>query len=265
MGSLHGFFSLGALVGAALSALFAAAGRGVVPNFITFAAISVAAIGWGYQGQIADPPSEPVDQDQRRPRFALPNRALWPLGAIALCAALGEGGMADWSTLYVHDELGGSEALAAFGFTAFSITMLIGRFAGDRIVGTYGAIRVIRTGSIVAAFGLLAGLVGGTTASAVAGFAVMGIGLSVIIPVVYSQAGSMPGIPSGQGVAAVATVGYSGFLMGPPALGWFAGVTSLQIAMIAIVVSLAIIPVFSGSLRDRRHRKETTVPSTASS
>ena len=249
MGSLHGFFSLGALVGAAMSGIVAEAGIGLVPHFMAFSAIGLGLTWWANRGQIADDPVPERDATQPRPpRFALPPRALWSLGVIAFCAALGEGAMADWSALYVHDELGGSEGVAAFVFTAFSTTMLIGRFAGDRIVARFGAVRSVRTGSVIASIGMLVGLLPGTVAAAAIGFAIMGLGLSVVIPVVYSAAGSTPGIPSGRGVAAVATMGYSGFLIGPPILGYLAQLTSLQSALLVIVAGLFVIVFFTSTL-----------------
>jgi len=241
MGSLHGFFSLGALAGAALSGLVAEAGIGLIPHFLAFSAIGSGIVIWAAKGQIDDDPHPAHrDADPRPARFALPPRVLWPLGLLAFCGALGEGVMADWSALYVNDGLGGSEGVAAFAFTAFSITMLIGRFPGDRIVARFGPARTVHVGSVVFSLGMLAGLVPGTIAAAVAGFAIMGLGLSVVIPIVYSAAGSTPRIPSGRGVAAVATNGYSGFLTGPPLLGYLARLTSLKTALVVIVVALAV-------------------------
>lgn len=252
MGSLHGFFSLGALVGAALSGLVAEAGIGLVPHFLAFTVIGLGLTLWANRGQVADDPvPEENETTPRPPRFALPPRALWPIGVIAFCAALGEGSMADWSALYVHDELGGGEGVAAFTFTAFSATMLIGRFAGDRIVARFGPVRSVRTGSIIASAGMLLGLLPGTVAGAALGFAIMGLGLSVVIPVVYSAAGSTPGIPSGRGVAAVATIGYSGFLIGPPILGYLAQLTSLGSALLVIVAALFVVVFFTASLGGR--------------
>ena len=220
MGSLHGFFSLGALIGAAISAVLAAAGIGLEVNLLAFAALGLLILVWANQGQVKDEP-HPVEHASgtKKARFQLPPRALWPLGVIAFCGAVGEGAMADWGALYIVDELGRSEGIAAFGFTVFSTTMLVGRFATDWMVARVGRARLLQVGSIVATIGLAGGLLLGTTGAAIAGYAVMGIGLAGVFPVVYSMAGSMPGIPSGRGVAAVATIGYTGFLAGPPLLG----------------------------------------------
>lgn len=264
MGSLHGFFSLGSLVGAALSGVIAEVGIGLTPHFIAFSLIGLALLLWAQTGQIADAPS-PVSatEEPKRARFSLPPKVLWPLGVIAFCAAVGEGGMADWSALFINSDLGGSQGVAAFGFTAFSTTMLIGRFAGDRIVGRFGAARVVRWASVVAALGMLVGIAPGTIIAALVGFAIMGLGLSVVIPVVYSAAGSTPGIPSGRGVAAVATIGYTGFLAGPPLLGHLAQVTSLQFALYVIVVLLAAMLFLAPALRRPREADASDAPASA--
>ncbi|MGC4107402.1 MAG: MFS transporter [Thermomicrobiales bacterium] len=242
MGSLHGFFSLGALAGAAISAGIASLGIGLVPHFLAFSALGVLAVLWANLGQIPDAAvvSEAAEP-KKGPRFALPPKSLRVLGVIAFCGALGEGAMADWSALFIHDDLGGSEGVAAFGFAAFSTTMLIGRFAGDRVIERFGRVPVMRVAGIVATVGMMAALLPGTVFAAIAGFAVLGLGLSVVIPIAYSAAGSTPGIPSGRAVAAVATIGYTGFLAGPPVLGWIAKVTSLQAALLLIAASLVVI------------------------
>jgi len=252
MGSLHGFFSLGALVGAAISAGLASMDVGLEANLLGFAAIGLATMAWANQGQIADEPEPELPaREGKTSRFSLPPRALWPLGVLAFCGAVGEGSMADWGALYITDELGGGEGLAAFGFTMFSLTMLSGRFATDWAVARFGRDRLIRFGAIVAALGLAGGLVPSTTLAAVIGYAVMGIGLAGVFPVVYSVAGSTPGIPSGRGVAAVATIGYTGFLAGPPLLGILARATSIRIALLVVVLLIATIPFLTDSLKRR--------------
>ncbi|MGB3329537.1 MAG: MFS transporter [Thermomicrobiales bacterium] len=252
MGSLHGFFSLGALAGAAISAGIASLGIGLVPHFLTFSVLGVLVAWWGSLGMIPDAAAPPITEPKKGPRFVLPPRSLQVLGVIAFCAALGEGAMADWSALFIHEDLGGSEGVAAFGFAAFSTTMLIGRFAGDRVIERFGRVRVIRVAGVIATFGMVAALVPGTVIAAVAGFALMGLGLSVVIPIAYSAAGATPGIPSGRAVAAVATIGYTGFLAGPPVLGWIAKLTSLQGALFLVALGLVVI-VFVAPAIDRTH------------
>jgi MFS family permease len=248
MGSLHGFYSLGGLAGAAVSAGVASAGIGLVPHFLTLSVLGVLVVLWATIGQIADAAPEDVTTTRRKPRFSLPPKSLQVLGVIAFCAALGEGAMADWSALFIHKDLGGSEGIAAFGFAAFSGAMLIGRFAGDRVIQRFGRVPVMRVAGVISAVGMLVGLLPGSIMAAIIGFSILGIGLSVVIPIAYSAAGSTPGIPSGRAVAAVATIGYTGFLAGPPVLGWIAKLISLQGALLLIAVALVMIVVMAPAL-----------------
>jgi len=260
MGSLHGFFSLGALLGAVAGGGVAGLGIGVTAHFILCTIVGLVVLFWANEGQI---PDEVVAREESAPkrRFGLPPRSLWVLGLIAFFAAVGEGGMGDWSALYIRDEIGSSEGLAALGFSAFSLTMLIGRFAGDKIVATFGAVRVVGIGSAISAIGMLIAVLPGTLPTALIGFAIMGIGLAPAFPIVYSAAGATPGIASGAAVAAVATIGYTGFLLGPPVLGWVGHVTGLKGALLIVAALLAAIVPFAGAL-GRAPKPSTEVIST---
>jgi MFS family permease len=248
MGSLHGFFSLGALGGAGISALFASIEIGLEVNLTLISLLGAVLVVWASSGYLPDEAVANQPPKTGGSRFALPPRALWPLGIIAFSAAVGEGAMADWGALYIHDQLGATEGMAAIGFAVFSTTMLLGRFASDRLVVRYGAQRVVTVGSVIAGVGLLGGLWPGTTTAAVIGFAVMGIGLAPGFPIIYSAAGSVPGIPSGRGVAAVATIGYTGFLVGPPVLGLLARVSSIRLVFVIVAVLILSIPFFTRTL-----------------
>lgn len=262
MSSLHGFFSLGGLIGAALSGGIAFLGIGIVPHFLTFAIIAFVVYLWAGRAQLPDQPVEAHHAHATAGsafRRLIPPRALWAFGVIAFCAAIGEGGMADWSSLFLHQELKTSEGVAALGYTTFSTTMLLGRFSGDRIVAQLGGVRTLRICGLVAAVGMALAVATEAVATAMIGFALVGIGLSVIIPVVYSAAGRTPGLHSGQAVASVATIGYTGFLAGPPVLGWLAQLTSLPFALTVIVV-LSVVVVFFASAVDPARATSPSAP-----
>ncbi len=246
LNSLHGFFSLGGLVGASLGGGIAALGVGPLTHFLTVTVVALGAIFW-LGGRLL--PDAPQETQTAAPVFALPPRALWGLGVVAFCAASGEGAMADWSALYLHESLGTTTGLAALGYAAFSLTMLIGRFSGDFLVTRFGPAVIVRAGGAVAATGLAAGLLLGTPVAAIFGFGAVGLGLSVIVPLVFSAAGYHSEIPRGTAVAAVATMGYSGFLVGPPLLGWLAQLSSLRLALFVIVLLGALIVVLAPAAR----------------
>ena len=248
LGSLHGLFSLGAMAGAALSGVVAGFGTSLQVHFTIVAVLGLLILIWAGKSLIPDDVEVVTSTEKvRDPRFVLPPRALWPLGIIAFCAAVSEGGMADWSALHIHDSLDASEGTAAYGFTIFSLTMLTGRFLGDRIVAIFGNVRVIRWCAGVASIGYLIGILIDTIWSVIIGYGLIGLGLSVVIPLVYRSAGNAKGIPRGRAVASVATIGYSGFLAAPPILGLVAEVSSLQLTMIIIGALCAVIVLFAGA------------------
>jgi fucose permease len=151
--------------------------------------------------------------------------------------------MADWSGLYLRDALETSSGFAALGFAAFSGAMLGGRFTGDALVRRFGAPRLVRAGGVLAALGLGIALLLNQPGIMLLGFAAVGLGLSIVYPLVFSAAGNHPTVSAGRAVASVATVGYGGFLAGPPILGWLAELTSLR-AMMALIV---LLPVYAGA------------------
>lgn len=259
LSGLHGFFSLGGLAGAALGGGVAALGVPVAVHFAGAALVPASLL-------LAVRPVLLPDQQEatNAPVFALPPPALWGLGAVAFCAAVGEGAMADWSALYLREGLRTPPGTAAFGYAAFSLTMLLGRFSGDALTARFGPAALVRLGGAVAAFGLGAGLLLNTLWAVFLGFAAVGLGLSVAVPLVFGAAGRQPHIPSGTAVAAVATLGYGGFLAGPPLLGFLAEATSLRLALFVVVLLSALIVVLAGAARPQAEAGAQKVTRTVS-
>ena len=260
MGSLHGFFSLGGFAGAALGGVVAGFGLAPMAHFALVAVVSLVCVLSVARFLMADAPRGEEEKEEGAPAFALPPRALWGLGAVAFCAAVGEGAMADWSALYLSGSLGTGAGTAALGYAVFSLAMLAGRFAADFLVARFGPAAMARAGGLVAALGLALGLLLNTPLAAVAGFGAVGLGLSVVAPLVYGAAGNHPSVPRGPAVAAVATMGYSGFLAGPPALGFVAEASSLRLALAAVVVLGAAIVPLSGAVRRKPRAKAAKRP-----
>jgi MFS family permease len=246
LSSLHACFSLGGLVGAALGALLAGAGVDVRVNFAAMALLMAAVT------LAAAPRLLPADADAAPPggRLALPPRALWPLGLIAFCCMLAEGAAADWSAVYLHGPLGANAGVAALGFTAFSVAMTGARLVGDRLTLRAGAVRVVRGGALLATFGLGAALLIAEPAAGVAGFALLGAGVAVVVPSVFRAAGTAHGVTAGTALAAVTTAGYSGFLVGPPIIGALAGATSLPTALTLVLLATATVAVLAPRVGD---------------
>ncbi|GAB4432380.1 MAG: MFS transporter [Anaerolineae bacterium] len=235
MSSFHASFSIGGFVGAATGAVMAYFAIGPALHF------AIAAAGFLPVVLLAATrllPTEPATgaEDGSGPVFRLPARVLWPLGAVAFCSSIGEGAMADWSAVYLKSIVGATDSVAAFGFAAFSITMTGGRLLGDNLAMRFGAASLVRAGGVAALAGLLLAILLPQVAPVLLGFAAVGAGLSIVVPLAFSAAGNVPGLPSGVGIAGVATIGYAGFLAGPPAIGLVAEVTSLRVAMLLVLL-----------------------------
>jgi len=237
MSSFHGLWSVGGFAGALVGGLAAGAGIAPFPHLLGAAVVLVIA------ALIASRWLLPVAADAHSgaPAFARPTRALLGLGVVAFCSALGEGAMADWSAVYLHTSLATSAAFAAAGYAGFSLAMTAGRLSGDRLTHRFGPVVLVRAGGLLAAVGLGVALVVGRAGPAVAGFALVGAGLSLVAPLVYSRAGRTPGVSAAAALAAVATMGYTGFLLGPPIIGAVAQALSLRDALgIIVLLGLAI-------------------------
>lgn len=240
MSSFHGTFSAGALVGSFVAALIA--GRGVPPVLHLLGTGAVMAVVALVASQRLLPVAAESADDG--PTFALPLGPLASLGALAFGVLLAEGAVADWSAVYLRDVLGATAAASGLGYTAFSLTMAGGRFAGDSVVQRLGPVRVIRGGGVLVAFGLGIALLAGSVPLALIGFACVGAGLAAAFPVLITAAGRTPGVPMGTAIAAVATAGYTGFLVGPPAIGLvssaFGGLQAglAVVALVGIAVAL---------------------------
>lgn len=163
--------------------------------------------------------------------------------------------MNSWSALYLNTHLHTSEQFAALGYATFSLAMLTGRFQGDRFVRLWGPAVLIRRSGTLAAIGLGIATFVDTPWSMMVGFIAVGLGLSVVYPLVFSAAGNHPTLPRGRAVAGTATVGYTGFLAGPPVLGWIAEATTMQSIMIIVTILCAVAAVLAPATEKFRAAK----------
>lgn len=238
MSLLHALFSFGSMAGAATGGLAAAANVSplshLVATALILAAVVLAAAGWLL-------PSQPKPGGTG-PALRLPGWGLAALGAVAFCSMLGEGAVADWSAVYLASVLETGAGLAASGFATYSLAVALARLVGDRLTDALGPARHVRIGGLLVALGIAIVVVAPAPSIALVGFSIAGLGHASIVPIVFSAAGRARGMSSGAGIAAVATVGYTGFLVGPPAIGGLAEVVTLRLALAAVaVLSLAIV------------------------
>ena len=230
---------MGLGIGAGLAALAAAIGVDPLEHFAVVAAVLVAA-SFAFLGGLlpAATPEPGESEEQHVPvRWTL---VLVLLGVIAFCSFVGEGAAADWSAVYMTQELGTSQALGALAFAAFAVTMATARFVVDPLRSRLGNVVLVRGGSLIAAAGLGSALLIHEPAAGIAGFALLGLGLAPVVPIAFSAAGDLDPRATGRLVGRVATTGYVGSVAGPIMIGWLAEATSLRLSL-GLVVLLALV------------------------
>ena len=251
LSGLHGLWSVGLGIGAGVAALAAAVDVDPLEHFAVVAAVLAVASLVFLRGLLAartPDPGEPKEEAVTV-RWTLP---LVLLGVIAFCSFVGEGAASDWSAVYMTQELGSSEALGAVAFAAFAVTMAIARFAADPLRGRLGNVVLVRGGSLIAAAGLGVALLVHEPAAAIAGFALLGLGLAPVVPIAFSAAGDLDPRATGRLVGRVATLGYVGSVAGPIMIGWLAEATSLRTSLGLVVVLALVIAVSAGGLASQR-------------
>ncbi|HNP77426.1 MAG: MFS transporter [Cyclobacteriaceae bacterium] len=242
MTSFHALFSIGMMMGAFSGSLFAKLDTGLFIHFGAISLISVIVVLIARYYLIHD---KPASKAQEGPAFRLPNAAMVSIGIIAFCSMLGEGAMADWSTNYMENIAHADRAIAPLGLSAFAMAMTIGRLFGDGARVRYGDKSLMVVCGLVASVGLTLAILFTNPFAVIGGLFVVGIGLSAIVPIAYSIAGHTRNLPPGVGLAMVTTVGYSGFLFGPPIIGLLADMFTLRYALLLAVILFVVMTVLS--------------------
>ncbi len=284
MSSLHAGYSIAGLAGAAIGGVSAWLGISPLPTFtVTAGALIVLGLLAGPRVVIPEtvdpgstpdrtqrpadppplsprqtvlprgdtaPPGDTPDPDGPRP-LRNPLQLIWILGLVALCGQVGEGSAGDWSAVYLHVNLGSSAAVAAVALGAFSVTMAAGRAVGDRLAARFGPVRLVRASGLVAGLGLAAGLLIGTPAAAIAGFALLGLGLAGIFPQIVTAAARLDPGHAGHNIGRIAAVAYSGLLSGPVAIGAIASGVGLRDALLVPAALALVVTAAAGVLRPR--------------
>ncbi|MGN9793795.1 MFS transporter [Streptomyces sp. OZ13] len=235
MSGLHGMWSAGALIGSAGGTLAAHLGSDARLHH-TLAALTLTVLGLIACQGVLDLRSSADEEPP--PRFALPPKSALIIGAIGFCAVFAEGASLDWSAVYLRDVLDTSPGLAAASTTAFALTMAVARLAGDRIVDRFGPVRTVRVGGVLATIGGLLVVLAPHPAVAMCGFALIGFGVAVVVPLAFAAAGRSGPNPS-QAIAGVATITYTSGLIAPSAIGAVADATSLVVSF-GLVTALAL-------------------------
>ena len=241
MSGFHAFFSVGGLLGAtAISVLLRTGLTLRLAAAIMGLALFVTALA--HQAHFL---SDRVDIS--RAGFTIvPSARVLLLGALCFIVFLAEGAVLDWSALFLREFRQVNISIAGVGYAVFSIAMVAGRLTGDRVTHRLGATLVLRMGGGLCAAGFLCVAYAPRTAGALAGFALIGLGASNIVPVLFSAAGAVARVPPSVALATVTTIAYAGLLLGPALIGFVADFTSLPVAFVLVAAMLAVIAIGAG-------------------
>jgi MFS family permease len=238
MATFHGVWSLAGFAGAAIGTFTIASA--VTPFnhfiFICLLFLFVISISASYL----------VKQDEKAGAshafFAMPDKSLLTLGMIAFCSMMVEGAMFDWSGLYFIDVVKADQELSGMGYTSFMIAMAAMRFVADAFSNRYGLKSILQTSGILATVGLLIAVVLPQLIPSLLGFLLIGLGVSSVVPMVYSAAGKSKTLSPGTALTAVSSLGFFGFLMGPPLMGFIAQGFGLRISFLMLsIMSVAVV------------------------
>jgi MFS family permease len=230
MASFHGVWSLAGFTGAAFGTFMTGVGFDPAFHFLIVLTIAIAILlaSWRYLV------TNDIKSSENAPLFAMPSKSLLTLGLIAFCSMLCEGAMFDWSGIYFKKVVMAKPSLVGAGYTAFMSTMALSRFVADYFTFKYGFKRIIQVSGLFIMTGLLLAVLLPTFYTAVAGFLLVGIGVSSVVPLVYSAAGKSKLMSPGIALASVSTISFFGFLFGPPLIGILAGISSLRLSFAVI-------------------------------
>ena len=242
MSGFHGMFSLGGMVGAASWSLLAPAGVSASAHLAAASAflgvMALAATPFMLrQARNKEPGATPL---------SLPRGPLALLGLMAALGLVGEGAMYDWSVLYLRQEVGAAPGIASLGYASFSGAMAAGRFCGDWVRARVRPAPLLQGSGALGAAGMALALAVPHPVTALAGFALVGLGFANIVPVLFSAAGRQPGIAPAHGIAAVSSVGYFGLMAGPPLIGFIAEAQSLTWGLLVVIFFAAVVAAFAG-------------------
>jgi MFS family permease len=231
LASFHGVWSLAGFIGAGIGTLMIGLNIQPATHFVIIAVITVISVLICWNFLLND--QNPV---RTGPAFRIPDHSLITLGLIAFCSMICEGAMFDWSVIYFKKIVLAEKAWMAAGYTAFMFTMALGRFVADGFAAKFGLKRTLQVSGVLTTIGLLIAVIFPSMVTAIIGFLLVGAGVSSVVPMVYSAAGKSTTMSPGASIAAVSTISFIGFLIGPPVIGFLAGAFTLRIAFIFIAL-----------------------------
>jgi len=237
MSGFHGLYSVGGFIGAAFMTLLLSMDFEPLHATLLGAALMALAVvvAWPYVLETA--------RSSGGPLFVMPRGLVWLMALLAAVTFLAEGAVLDWSALLLTEAKLVAPAQGGIGFMLFSIAMTAGRLTGDAVVARLGDRRTLVVGGVIAVAGVAALLLAPVRLMALAGFVLIGLGASNLVPVLFRRAGQQAVMPAAFAVSAVTTAGYAGVLLGPALIGFLAAGVGLSTAFWLLAALLALVPV----------------------
>ena len=252
IGLFHAFFYVGMCSGALLSILFMLLKVSIEFHFLLIATVSIVVFYFIRSFFLKETPTK--ENVTRKLKIFFPKGILLLIAFIALCGRIVEGGVSDWSTIYMKTIVNLSETFAPVGLAAYSAFIALGRFGGDAIRKRYREPAILLGCCILTALGLLIMIAGTTVYFAIPGLFVAGIGLSCLVPIIYSMAGNQKDITPGMGLAMVNTISGTGFLFGPFIIGFIADAFNMRVSFLYVLL-LTLIMTFLTAILQKKNRK----------
>jgi MFS family permease len=250
MSASHGFWSLGGFIGGSAGSFVIARWGSEAQSLATAGVVAVLVLS-------AMPfllPSQPVAQaaaaDKAKTTLFPKEFHVWLLGFLALFAMVPEGAVLDWAAIYLQKELGSEGPVPGLGFAFFAGAMAVMRFAGDRVRNRFGAVRTLRISGLLGAAGLMGGALAPYDWVAIASFAVAGLGVANMVPILFSAAGNHPHLPSATAISIVTMVGYCGILVAPSSIGFLAEHLGFRPTYAGLSLLLVLVALVAGRAAD---------------
>jgi predicted MFS family arabinose efflux permease len=237
MSGFHGLFSLGGMTGAGGVSLLLGLGLTPFPVTLIVSAMVAVLVITAYSGLLPYGNREADDT----PLFVMPRGIVVFIGVLCFIVFLAEGAILDWSALFLVSSQGVDPSHAGLGYTMFAVAMTFGRLTGDRIVKTFGGTLIMVVGGALSAAGFLIAVFAPSAWVALAGFVLVGLGASNIVPVLFTAAGRQTRMPPSLAVAAITTLGYAGILLGPAAIGFIAQHSNIGVGFAIIAAGLLLV------------------------
>jgi MFS family permease len=235
MSSFHAIFSIGLMIGALLGGFIARLGFDIQNHFYFIAGLNLVAIPIFYPNLLQDG-SQTLDENKPKSSILNLGSYLTILALVAFCGMLCEGAMADWITLYFKENVSTTSYATTIGFSSFALAMVIGRFTGDYISRNFGVSNILTLNGLLISMGMLITLLIPSIEFKIIGCFLTGLGISTIVPLIYSQAGNQKNIEPAIAIAGVSTIAYIGFLIGPVVIGYLADFFNLQSALMLLIL-----------------------------